>query len=95
MTITTRRKQRYAITNLLNIKAWNLGLNVLRQDVQERELLPTCASFHSSRDSFLSDSDGVKARLPRRPGVNWHKSQDNTEIWYPEYQNSNNDQGWY
>jgi hypothetical protein len=86
-TMTTRREQRDAITNLLNIKSlksWNTCCKqqpeVLdRQEVQERKLVPTCAqcvSCAACRDSFLSDSGGAKARLPRHPGVTCNKLQD-------------------
>jgi len=59
--MTTRREQRDAITNLLNIKSlksWNICCKqqpeaLDRQDVQERELVPTCA--RCCRLSAMSD----------------------------------------
>ncbi len=48
------------------------------QDVQERELVPTCALSATGRDSFLSDSGGAKARLPRHPGLTCSKIQDDS-----------------
>jgi hypothetical protein len=48
--------------------------------VQERELVPSCANFAIffalAEISVRSDSDGVKARLPRRAGVACIELQD-------------------
>ena len=87
--MTTRREQRDAITNLLNIKSlksWNTCCKqqpeaLDRQDVQERELVPTCARccFCAQLAGILSDSGSAKARLPRHPGVTCNKLQDDSE----------------
>ena len=86
-TMTTRREQRDAITNLLNIKSlksWNICCKqqpeaLDRQDVQEHELVPMLPLVQLRRDSFLSDSGSAKARLPRHPGVTCNILQDDSE----------------